>query len=169
MSKLAQLGSKCHWKKPRLWDGIKKIVLEHYFRAMIHGANEPSYPCLIPLHSSVWHPIRKRDLLIAILRRIRVPKKPFPSKSLQTSAFVQENQSDQMKWKYFTVPNWPTSWVKAVNSAHLLGIREVPWNSRIKTLLPQSPNSSIHCPFMWDVCLIGVKKNKMPISYFIAF
>ena len=91
-------------------------------------------PCPIPF-TVVYGTQSERDLLIAILRRIRVPKKPFPSKSLQTALLLCTGESkrpDEMKILHRSKLAHILS--EGRKFCPLLGIREVPWNSKNKNV-----------------------------------
>ena len=118
-------------------------------------------PCPIPF-TVVYGTQSERDLLIAILRRIRVPKKPFPSKSLQTALLLCTGESkrpDEMKILHRSKLAHILS--EGRKFCPLLGIREVPWNSRTKTL-GHSRRIGTECPlFGYETSVsLGLRKTK---------
>ena len=110
--------------------------------ATIHGANEP-YPLSHTLHSSVWHPIRKGPFN-SNSSTYSCAKKTFPKQVTPNLCFCagESKRPDEVKILHRSKLAHILS--EGRKFCPLLGIREVPWYSRIKTLVPRSPNSSIY-------------------------
>ena len=127
---------------------------------------EPMNPTTLlshTLHSSVWHPIRKGPFN-SNSSTYSCAKKTFPKQVTPNLCFCagESKRPDEMKILHRSKLAHILS--EGRKFCPLLGIREVPWNSRTKTLVPQSPNSSIQCPlFGYETSVsLGSRKTKCP-------
>ena len=134
--------------------------------ATIHGANEP-YPLSHTLHSSVWHPIRKGPFN-SNSSTYSCAKKTFPKQVTPNLCFCagESKRPDEMKILHRSKLAHILS--EGRKFCPLLGIREVPRNSRTKTL-GHSRQIGTECPlFGYETSVsLGSRKTKLPFLVFL--